>query len=140
VRINDKLILVYWAFLLLYSRIHFNRWFNLQGFPQPAEVDKSGWGYGWEEICTLSFLEGPGSCYLSSDGTLKMRIRFVQFAGIVECKKGKDEELMELKVKTGDKILQSVGMLLQSQALSDLKIKTSDGKVFLAHKIILGGS
>jgi hypothetical protein len=40
----------------------------------------------------------------------------------------------------GDKILQSVGMLLQSQALSDLKIKTSDGKEFQAHKIILGGS
>jgi hypothetical protein len=125
---------------VLYSRVHFNRWFNFQGFTEPQEVDESGWGWGWDEIFTLSELSKPGCRYLSPDGTLKMRIRFVQFAGIVESKKGKDEELMELKVKTGDKILQSVGMLLQSQALSDLKIKTSDGKVFQAHKIILGGS
>jgi hypothetical protein len=68
-----------------------------------------------------------------------MCIRFVQFGDIVECKKGKDEELVGLKEKAGDKILQSVGKLLDSQALSDLKIKTSDGKVFRAHKSILGG-
>jgi hypothetical protein len=69
-----------------------------------------------------------------------MRIRFVQFGGILECKKGKEEELVGLKVKTGDEILQNVGTLLDSQALSDLKIQTSDGKVFQAHKSILAGS
>jgi hypothetical protein len=69
-----------------------------------------------------------------------MRIRFVQFGGIVECKKGKDEELVGLKERAGDKVLQNMGTLLDSQALSDLRIKTSDGKVFQAHKLILAGS
>jgi hypothetical protein len=102
-------------------------------------VDECGWG--WHGLFALSELRNPECRYLSPDGTVKMRIRFVQFGEIVECnKKGKDEELVGLKEKTGDKILQSVGMLLQSQALSDLKIKTSDGKVFHAHKLILGGS
>jgi hypothetical protein len=68
-----------------------------------------------------------------------MRIRFVQFGDIVECKTGKDEELVGLKERAGDKVQQNVGMLLESQALSDLKIKTSDGKVFQAHKLILAG-
>jgi hypothetical protein len=69
-----------------------------------------------------------------------MRIRFVQLGEIVECKKGKDEELVGLKERAGDKVLQNMGTLLDSQALSDLKIKTSDGKVFQAHKLILAGS
>jgi hypothetical protein len=68
-----------------------------------------------------------------------MRIRFVQFGEIEECKKRKDEELKGLKERTGDKILQNVGKLFESQALADLKIKTSDGKVFQAHKFILAG-
>jgi hypothetical protein len=103
-------------------------------------VNKIGCGWGWEEFFTLSELKDPGIRYLSPEGTLKLRIRFVQFGGIVECKMGKDEELMELKVKTGDKILLNVRTLLESQALSDLKIKTTDGKLFQAHKIILAGS
>jgi hypothetical protein len=53
--------------------------------------------------------------------------------------RGKEEELVGLKERTGDKILQNVGALMNSQALSDLKIKTSDGKVFQAHKSILAG-
>jgi hypothetical protein len=69
-----------------------------------------------------------------------MRIRFVQFGEIVECKTETDEELMGLKERAGGKILQNVGKLFESQALSDLKIKTSDGKVFQAHKLILAGS
>jgi hypothetical protein len=64
----------------------------------------------------------------------------VQFGEIEECKKGKDEELVGLKERAGDKIQQNVRTLLQSQALSDLRIKTSDGKVFHAHKLILAGS
>jgi hypothetical protein len=63
----------------------------------------------------------------------------VQFGEIVGCKKGKDEELKGLKERAGDKVLQNMGTLLDSQALSDLKIKTSDGKVFQAHKSILAG-
>jgi hypothetical protein len=97
-------------------------------------------GRGWEPFFTLSQLRNPGCRYLSPDGTLKMHIRFVQFGEIVECKRGKDEELKGLKERTGDKILQNVGTLLDSQALSDLRIKTSDGKVFQAHKLILAGS
>jgi hypothetical protein len=58
----------------------------------------------------------------------------------VECKNGKDEELMGLKKRTGDEILRNVGTLFESQALSNLKIKTSDGKVFQAQKLILAGS
>jgi hypothetical protein len=69
-----------------------------------------------------------------------MRIRFVQFGGILECKKEKDEELKGLKDRTGDTILRNVGTLLDSHDLPDLKIKTSDGKVFQAHKLILAGS
>jgi hypothetical protein len=69
-----------------------------------------------------------------------MRIRFVQFGEIVECKTETDEELVGLKERAGDKVLQNMGTLLDSQALSDLKIKTSDGKVFQAHKFILAGS
>jgi hypothetical protein len=69
-----------------------------------------------------------------------MRIRFVQFGEIEECKKRKDEELKRLKERAGDKILQNVGKLFESQALSDFKIKTLDGKVFQAHKLILAGS
>jgi hypothetical protein len=103
-------------------------------------VGESGWGTGWEEFFTLSELKDPERRYISPEGTLKMRIRFVKFGEIVECKMGKDEELKELKVKAGDKILQSVGKLFESQALSDLKIKTSDGKVFQTHKFILAGS
>jgi hypothetical protein len=64
----------------------------------------------------------------------------VQFGEIVESKMGKDEELVGLKERAGDKILQNFGTLLDSQALSDLKIKTSDGKVFQTHKSILAGS
>jgi hypothetical protein len=112
----------------------------LEGFLEPQEVNESGWGFGYDEFCTLSELRDPEDRCLSPDGTLKMRIRFVQFGGIVECKQGKDEELVGLKVKAGDKILQDVGALLESQALSDLKIQTSNGKVFQAHKIILAGS
>jgi hypothetical protein len=103
-------------------------------------VGQSGSGCGWDEFCTVSELRDPECGWLSPDGTLKMQIRFVQFRGIVECKKRKEEELVGLKVKTEDKILQNVGTLLESQALSDLKITTSDGKVFQAHKFILGGS
>jgi hypothetical protein len=69
-----------------------------------------------------------------------MRFRFVQFGEIVGCKKGKEEELKGLKERVGDKVLQNMGTLLDSQALSDLKIKTSDGKVFQAHKSILEGT
>jgi hypothetical protein len=58
----------------------------------------------------------------------------------VECKKGKDEELVGLKERAVHKVLQNMGTLLDSQALSDLRIKTSDGKVFQAHKLILAGS
>jgi hypothetical protein len=105
-----------------------------------VKVDKSWWANGWEEFFILSELKDPERRYLSPDGTLKMRIRFVQFGGIVECKLGKDDKLVGLKERAGDKILQNVGMLFESQALSDLKIKTSDGKVFQAHKSILGGS
>jgi hypothetical protein len=97
-------------------------------------------GWGWPEFFTLSELKKPGCGYLSPEGTLKMRIRFVQFGEIVECKKRKEEELVGLKERAGDEILQNVGTLLDSQALSDLKIKTSDGKVFQAHKSILAGS
>jgi hypothetical protein len=97
-------------------------------------------GTGWEKFFTLSQLKKPGCRYLSPDGTLKMRIRFVQFGEIVECKKATDEEMMGLKERAGHKILQNVGMLFESQALTDLKIKTSDGKVFQAHKFILAGS
>jgi hypothetical protein len=105
-----------------------------------VKVDESGWANGWEQFLTLSHLRKPECRFLSPDGTLKMRIRFVQFGGIVGCKKGKDEELVGLKERAGDKILQNVGTLLHSQALSDFKIRTSDGKVFQAHKSILGGS
>jgi hypothetical protein len=97
-------------------------------------------GWGWKKFFILSEPRNPGCRWLSPDGTLKMCIRFVQFGGIVECKKETDEELKGLKVKTGDEILQNVGALLDSQALSDLKIKTSDGKLFQAHKLILAGS
>jgi hypothetical protein len=100
---------------------------------------KSGRGYGWEFLFFLSHLRKPECRWLSQDGTFKMRIRFVQFGGILECKKGKDEELKGLKERAGDKVLQNMGTLLDSQALSDLKIKTSDGKVFQAHKSILAG-
>jgi hypothetical protein len=103
-------------------------------------VNKKGWSCGWNRFCDLSFLSKPECGWLSSEGTLKMRIRFVQFGGIVGCKKGKDEELVGLKERTGDKVLQNMGTLLDSQALSDLRIKTSDGKVFQAHKSILAGS
>jgi hypothetical protein len=99
-----------------------------------------GFRWGWDDFFTLSELMNPGKRFLSPQGTFKMRIRFVQFGGILECRKGKEEELAGLKVKTGDKILQNVGTLLDSHALSDLKIKTSDGKVFQAHKLIRGGS
>jgi hypothetical protein len=101
-------------------------------------VDESG--RGWDEFFILSELRDPECRYLSPDGTLKMCIRFVQFGGIVGCKKGMDEELKGLKERTGDKVLQNMGTLLDSQALSDLRIKTSDGKVFQAHKSILAGS
>jgi hypothetical protein len=60
--------------------------------------------------------------------------------GSGNAKKKKDEELKGLKERTGGKILQNVGAFLDSQALSDLKIKTSDGKLFQAHKFILAGS
>jgi hypothetical protein len=103
-------------------------------------VDKSGWGHGWKSFFTLSELKDPGCRYLSLDGTLKIRIRFVQFGEIVGCKTETDEELVGLKERAGGKILQNVGTLLDSQALSDLKIQTSDGKVFQAHKLILAGS
>jgi hypothetical protein len=103
-------------------------------------VSGCGLRYGWKDFFTLSQLRNPGCCFLSPEGTFKMRIRFVQFGDIVECKKGKDEELVGLKERAGDKIQQNVGTLLDSQALSDLKIKTSDGKVFQAHKLILAGS
>jgi hypothetical protein len=103
-------------------------------------VAKSGWAWGWPEFFTLSELKKPGCRFLSPGGTLKMRIRFVQFGEFVGCKKGKDEELKGLKERAVDKILQNVGTLFESQALSDLKIKTSDGNVFQAHKFILGGS
>jgi hypothetical protein len=102
------------------------------------EMDASR--YGLPKFFTLSELKKPGCRYLSADGTFKMRIRFVQFEGIVECKRETDEELKGLKERAGDKILQNVGTLFESQALSDLKIKTSDGKVFQAHKLILAGS
>jgi hypothetical protein len=101
-------------------------------------VDKSGWSYG-QTLCYLSFLRDPECRFLSPDGTLKMRIRFVHFGGIVGWKRGKDEELKGLKERTGDRVQQNMGTLLQSQALSDLKIETSDGKVFQAHKCILAG-
>jgi hypothetical protein len=97
-------------------------------------------GWGWEKFFTLSELKEPNCRYLFPDGTVKMRIRFVQFGGVVGCKKGKDEELVGLKERAGDKVLQNMGTLLDSQALSDLKIKTSDEKVFQAHKSILAGS
>jgi hypothetical protein len=71
-------------------------------------VGQSGSGCGWDEFCTVSELRDPECGWLSPDGTLKMQIRFVQFGGIVECKKGKEEELVGLKVKTEDKILQNV--------------------------------
>jgi hypothetical protein len=106
-------------------------------FTEPHKVEWGAWG--WKKFFTLSELKDPECRYLSLDGTLKLCIRFVQFGGIVECKKGKDEELKGLKERAGHKILQSVGKLLDSQALSDLKIKTSDGKVFQAHKFILAG-
>jgi hypothetical protein len=102
-------------------------------------VNESGRRYGWEYFFFLSHLRDPAWADLSADGTFKMRIRFVQFGEIVECKRGKDEELVGLKERTGDKILQNVGALMDSQALSDLQIKTSDGKVFQAHKSILAG-
>jgi hypothetical protein len=97
-------------------------------------------GRGWGEFFTLSELRKPGSQYFSPDETFKMRIRFVQFGEIVECKTETEEELKGLKDRTGDTILQNVGTLLDSQALSDLKIKTSDGKVFQAQNFILAGS
>jgi hypothetical protein len=53
----------------------------------------------WIDFFTLSHLRTPlmpGCWHLSPDGTLKMRILFVQFGGIVECKKGKVEELVGL--------------------------------------------
>jgi hypothetical protein len=102
-------------------------------------VDESGWGCGWGSFFTLSELEDPENRWRSPHGTLKLRIRFLQFGGMLECKEGK-EELVGLKVKTGDEILLNVGTLLESQALSDLKIQTSDGKGFQAHKSILAGS
>jgi hypothetical protein len=64
----------------------------------------------------------------------------VQFGEIVECKTETEEELKGQKDRTGDTILQNVGTLLDSKALSDLRIKTSDGKLFQAHKLILAGS
>jgi hypothetical protein len=103
-------------------------------------VDKSLWFCGFPNFLTLSELRNPGCRYLSSDGTLKMRIRLVQFGEILECKQETEEELKGLKDRTGDKLRQDVGTLLDSQALSDLQIKTSDGKLFQAHKLILGGS
>jgi hypothetical protein len=109
-------------------------------FPEPAEVDESGWGCGWESFFTLSELEDPENRWRSPHETLKLRIRFLQFGGMLGCKEGKEEELVGLKVKTGDEILLNVGTLLESQALSDLQIQTSDGKVFQAHKSILAGS
>jgi hypothetical protein len=105
-----------------------------------VEVDASLWVCGWPKFLTFSKIRKPGTRYLSPDGTFKMRIRFVQFGGILECKKEKDEELKGLKDRTGDTILRNVGTLLDSHDLSDLKIKTSDGKVFQAHKLILAGS
>jgi hypothetical protein len=84
----------------------------------------------------FSELRNPENRCFSPDGTLKMRIRFVQFGEILGCKTGKDEELKGLKERAGDKVLQNMGTLLESQALSDLKIKTSDGKLFQAHKSI----
>jgi hypothetical protein len=98
-------------------------------------------GSGWDVFFTLGALnDPPAHGWILPDATLTMRIRFVQFGGIVECKKGKDEELGGLKERAGGKILQNIGALLDSQVLSDLKIKTSDGKVFHSHKFILAGS
>jgi hypothetical protein len=103
-------------------------------------VDKSGWEFGWDNFCFLSDLTDPDHRFLSPDGTLKLRIGFLQFGEILKCKQGKEEQLVGLKERAGDKVLQNMGTLLESQALSDVKIQTSDGKVFQAHKFILGGS
>jgi hypothetical protein len=95
---------------------------------------------GWPKLFTLSQNVTPGNGFLSPDGTLKMRIRFVQFGGNLECSSGLKEHFKVLEVKAGAKVLENVGTLWKSKALSDLKIETLDGKVLEAHRFMLAGT
>jgi hypothetical protein len=82
----------------------------------------------------------PGNGYLSPDGTLKMLIRFVQFGGSLECNSVLKEDFKPLEVKAVAKVLENVGTLWRSNAFSDLKIETLDGKVLQAHRFMLAGT
>jgi hypothetical protein len=97
-------------------------------------------GMGWSKLFTLSQTETPGNGYLSPDGTLKMLIRFVQFGGSLECSSVLKEHSKALEVKAGVKVLENVGTLWRSKALSDLKIETLDGKVLEGHRFMLAGT
>jgi hypothetical protein len=91
-------------------------------------------------LFTLSQTETPGNGFLSPDGTLKMLIRFVQFGGNLECSSVLKEDFKPLVVKAVAKVLENVGTLWRSKALSDLKIETLDGKVIEAHRLMLAGT
>jgi hypothetical protein len=97
-------------------------------------------GMGWDKLFTLSQTETPGNGFLSPDGTLKMLIRFVQFGGNLECSSVLKEDFKPLVVKAVAKVLENVGTLWRSKALSDLKIETLDGKVIEAHRLMLAGT
>jgi hypothetical protein len=94
-----------------------------------------------ERVLSRNQLMDESCQYISANGSLKLLCRLDYFPEMFENETVKDcqDDLAALKKRAGDQVRVSVGTLLESKALSDLEIKTADGRVFQAHKVVLAG-
>jgi hypothetical protein len=85
-------------------------------------------------------LTNPDSNIFTTSGDLKLRLRFTQYEKSGQSICGKVDNLECVKRRAAEDALNDFAFLKSSSEFADLEIKTSDGEVFKAHKLILAGA
>jgi hypothetical protein len=86
-------------------------------------------------ICSVSHLPK----IMQADGAIQFRIKLTQFARKSLGTNEPNSGLLETKVVERAKLVDDINLLYENKSLMDLKIQTKDGKIFEAHKAVLGG-
>jgi hypothetical protein len=115
-------------------------------FPKKdVENDELIWKLGSKEVMSLSCLcgpEGTGTKFFSKEGDFQLCMRVEDFeksANSTVTLKKPSGQLGEIEAAAENNVLKKLATLLNSGAVSDLRIETADSKVFHAHKAILAG-
>jgi hypothetical protein len=107
-------------------------------FSAGAHGFEVGTVWGWDNFANLDNLLTSWRNILSSDGTLRLHIRLIQYTrGVKVTEAAPSVDVMQRD--SFSKIAEDGLALLESRTFTDFKVKAGDGKSFDVHKAVLGG-